>query len=70
MLARTMVASQATLLRAPQMPFMTLSKGRVSTKTVQLMGSQPTRAFAGGLPDHIVMEMPNLSPTMEKVSTH
>ena len=27
--------------------------------------SQPRRFFAG-LPDHIVLEMPNLSPTMEK----
>jgi len=26
----------------------------------------PSRAFAASLPDHIVLEMPNLSPTMEK----
>ena len=25
------------------------------------------RAFSGSLPDHIELEMPNLSPTMEKV---
>ena len=28
--------------------------------------SAPRRYFAGSLPDHIVLEMPNLSPTMEK----
>lgn len=31
---------------------------------VQVLGSVPRRAFS--LPEHIVMEMPNLSPTMEK----
>ena len=28
--------------------------------------SEPRRYFSGSLPDHIVLEMPNLSPTMEK----
>ena len=28
--------------------------------------NQPRRYFSGSLPDHIVLEMPNLSPTMEK----
>lgn len=33
-------------------------------KTV--IGSSPNRFFSGALPDHVVLEMPNLSPTMEK----
>jgi len=34
-----------------------------------VMGQIQTRSFAaGGLPDHVKLEMPNLSPTMEKVS--
>jgi len=28
----------------------------------------PHRTFGSKLPDHITLEMPNLSPTMEKVS--
>ena len=32
-----------------------------------IMGAVPMRAFSGSLPEHIVLEMPNLSPTMEKV---
>lgn len=33
-----------------------------------LLASQQVRGFAAALPDHIELEMPNLSPTMEKVS--
>ena len=31
-----------------------------------VMGQNPVRFFAGKLPDHVILEMPNLSPTMEK----
>ncbi len=37
-----------------------------SRKPIQVLGQVEKRQFS--LPEHIVMEMPNLSPTMEKVS--
>ena len=45
---------------------------RTTTQTKQLLrqnifaSHNPSRAFAAALPEHIVLEMPNLSPTMEK----
>ena len=58
----TAVNSHATMTNFSKMGF--LSAKKVSTRSV--MGSFEKRAFS--LPEHIVMEMPNLSPTMEKVS--
>ena len=39
---------------------------RTAARKPVSMVQMQTRAFS--LPDHLVMEMPNLSPTMEKVS--
>ena len=39
---------------------------RTAARKPMAMVQVQTRAFS--LPDHLVMEMPNLSPTMEKVS--
>lgn len=43
------------------------STNMIARPAVQVMGNMQQRSF-GSLPEHIVMEMPNLSPTMEKVS--
>ena len=48
-----------------------LSRGIVNTcmqRRPSFMPNMAMRSFAA-LPDHIKLEMPNLSPTMEKVST-
>ena len=47
------------------MPLSTMGLLTQNRAPVQVLGSVPRRAFS--LPEHIVMEMPNLSPTMEKV---
>jgi len=39
---------------------------KFTAKPMQVLGQVERRQFS--YPDHIVMEMPNLSPTMEKVS--
>ena len=62
-LASLATASAATpLLNTSNFAFRTSS---LSRKPV--MGTVSARAFSGSLPEHIVLEMPNLSPTMEKV---
>ena len=67
MTAMRVLASQRVLQQSSQMGFRTMNMA-----TRPLMGamgtSTPQRAFS--LPEHLVMEMPNLSPTMEKVSSH
>lgn len=47
------------------LPMTSMGLLTVNRKPMQVFGNVPRRAFA--LPDHLVMEMPNLSPTMEKV---
>ncbi len=55
--------------------FLGLQKMHVMTKqsaftasSLRMVSAQvPVRFFAGSLPDHVTLEMPNLSPTMEKV---
>ena len=47
------------------MPLATMGLLTGSRAPAQVLGQVPRRAFS--YPDHIVMEMPNLSPTMEKV---
>ena len=42
------------------------SKYSVNMGKIGVMGQTQIRSFS--LPDHIKLEMPNLSPTMEKVS--
>jgi len=39
---------------------------KFAAKPMQVLGQVERRQFS--YPEHIVMEMPNLSPTMEKVS--
>jgi len=51
------------MVKPNSMSFMNIMRARVPR---QIMGSVERRLFS--LPDHIVLEMPNLSPTMEKVS--
>ena len=49
-------------------PKMTLfvAQNRTALQRTVAIGSQQVRTFAS-LPDHIKLDMPNLSPTMEKV---
>ena len=62
--ALVMSTAQAPLMASqmPAMGFLTANKRDMR----HVMGTTQRRAFS--LPDHLVMEMPNLSPTMEKVS--
>jgi hypothetical protein len=45
-----------------------MARNRTAIQRTMAIGAQQTRSFASGLPDHVKLEMPNLSPTMEKVS--
>jgi hypothetical protein len=63
MQAASACASNAFFAPATHCSF--LSKNRAPAH--QLFGAIPRRSFS--YPEHIVMEMPNLSPTMEKVRT-
>merc|ERR1719266_32361 len=57
------MAGQRVLHQSSQMGFRTMNMA--ARPLMGAMGtSTPQRAFS--LPDHLVMEMPNLSPTMEK----
>ena len=56
------LTNSASMLQYNQMAFRSNNR-----QAMNIMGNVPQRAFS--LPDHIVMEMPNLSPTMEKVSS-
>ena len=65
MTAMRVIAGQRVLHQSSQMGFRTMNMA--ARPLMGAMGtSTPQRAFS--LPDHLVMEMPNLSPTMEKVS--
>ena len=65
MTAMRVMAGQRVLHQSSQMGFRTMNMA--ARPLMGAMGtSTPQRAFS--LPDHLVMEMPNLSPTMEKVS--
>lgn len=64
LLATCAVMPQSILAQQPR--FGMLTKRSQRRVPVQVVGHVATRAFS--LPDHMVMEMPNLSPTMEKVS--
>ena len=46
-----------------------MSVSRIS-QNKSIMGMRNQRMFASNLPNHIKIEMPNLSPTMEKVINH
>ena len=65
MTAIRLMAGHGMLHQGNHMSYRTMNMAKRS-----LMGAMgtamPQRAFS--LPDHLVMEMPNLSPTMEKVS--
>jgi hypothetical protein len=58
------LAARSTLTLTQRMTLMTLNKP-VQYRQIVSIGSM--RSFAS-LPDYIKLEMPNLSPTMEKVS--
>lgn len=60
----SLTASSTAFTQCSSMAFR--SGNRAFRPVMSVMGSMPQRAFS--LPDHIVLEMPNLSPTMEKVS--
>lgn len=63
MTAMRVMAGQRVLHQSSQMGFRTMNMA--ARPLMGAMGtSTPQRAFS--LPDHLVMEMPNLSPTMEK----
>ena len=63
--AMRVMAGQRMLQKGNHMGFRTMNMA--ARPLMGAMGTAlPQRAFS--LPDHIVMEMPNLSPTMEKVS--
>jgi hypothetical protein len=57
-------AGSVSFLNASRMGF--LSKHTLVRKNI--IGSTTVRCFAAKYPEHIALEMPNLSPTMEKVS--
>ena len=63
---QSMVTAQAAkpILCNSKFAYLTTTSAR---KQTSVMGSVAMRAFSGNLPEHIVLEMPNLSPTMEKV---
>lgn len=63
----TLRSATFNVVQASRMGMMT----RQTLGKYSLMGSVQTRCFAaGGFPDHVRLEMPNLSPTMEKVAYH
>ena len=51
----------------PMMQFQSAGFLNRTRTPVQVFGAIEKRAFS--YPEHLVMEMPNLSPTMEKVSS-
>ena len=55
------------LLAHPKMALF-IARNRTAAQRTVALGAQQTRGFSASLPDHIKLEMPNLSPTMEKVS--
>ena len=58
---------KALLMSKPhQMPQVSVMKQQMARQSL-VMGKVPMRMFSS-YPDHIKLEMPNLSPTMEKVS--
>ena len=58
------LATRSAVVATPRMGLMTINKPTTQYKTLVNVGS--IRKFAS-LPDYIKLEMPNLSPTMEKV---
>ena len=66
-------ASQQTAIKALlsskpiQMPHVTVMKQQMARQSFMMGGQYQMRMFSS-YPDHIKLEMPNLSPTMEKVS--
>ena len=61
------VTQQQKLFQCNQMGLFMINK--VNHNQRYLMAEQSIRFFASGdLPSHMKLEMPNLSPTMEKVS--
>jgi hypothetical protein len=58
-----MAAANTSLYNMHAMNLMTTTRSPL-VKTIP--SNTPRRYFAGNLPEHIVLEMPNLSPTMEK----
>lgn len=61
---KRMTARAATTNLVAKMQLMTVSRKVVRSA---VMPAAQHRMFSGSLPDHIELEMPNLSPTMEKV---
>jgi len=59
------LSTRSALILTQQMGFMTISKPAAHLRALVNVGS--VRRFAS-YPHHIVLEMPNLSPTMEKVT--
>jgi len=60
----TLRSTATNIVQASRMTMMT----RQLLNKYSVMGQFQARSFAaGGLPDHVKLEMPNLSPTMEKV---
>lgn len=55
-------------LTYPKMPYVTMINNHRANVS-SLMGSRIQMRQFSSLPDHIKLEMPNLSPTMEKVSS-
>lgn len=61
------LATRSSLVLTQRMGIMTLNKPATQYRALVSIGG--VRRFAS-LPEHIKLEMPNLSPTMEKVNTH
>lgn len=60
------LATRSTVVATPRMGLMTINKPTTHTQYKTLVNVGSIRKFAS-LPDYIKLEMPNLSPTMEKV---
>ena len=58
---------RSSLLAAPKMNLF-MARNRSAIQRTVALAAQQSRGFSASLPDHIKLEMPNLSPTMEKVS--
>jgi len=57
------------LFASQRMSLMTLQQSNAARKPTQITGGQVDLRYFSSLPGHVKLEMPNLSPTMEKVSS-
>jgi len=61
----TKLTLRSSQIAMPKMGLFVVLKGTAAR--TQVMAKHQTRFFAAAYPDYMPLEMPNLSPTMEKV---